>query len=63
MSENIKVGADINAGDGGYSESTKEKYDEFVKLREANMVDMTERKNEDRKIFIVLLLWPRQPST
>ena len=53
MSENIKVGADINAGDGGYSESTKEKYDEFVKLREANMVDMTERKNEDRKIFIV----------
>jgi len=51
MSENIKVGADINAGDGGYSEGTKEKYDEFVKLREANMNQP--RKNEDRKIFIV----------
>jgi len=53
MNENIKVGADINAGDGGYSESTKEKYDEFVKLREASMVDKTERKNENRKIYIV----------
>ena len=53
---NVKSGADINAGDGGYSEGTKEKYDEFVKMREANrgnMVDKTERKNENRKIFIV----------
>ena len=53
MSENIKVGADINAGDGGYSESTKKKYDEFVKLREANMVNKTERKNKDREIYII----------
>ena len=33
MNENIKAGADIHAGDGGYSESTQEKYDEFVKIR------------------------------
>jgi D-amino-acid dehydrogenase len=33
MNENIKAGADINAGDGGYSIGTKEKYDEFVKSR------------------------------
>jgi hypothetical protein len=33
---NVKSGADINAGDGGYSEGTKEKYNEFVKMREAN---------------------------
>ena len=48
---NVKSGADINAGDGGYSIGTKEKYEEFVKLREANMNQP--RKNEDRKIFIV----------
>ena len=33
MNENIKAGADIHAGDGGYSEGTQEKYDEFVKTR------------------------------
>jgi hypothetical protein len=53
MNKNIKAGADINAGDGGYSIGTKEKYDEFVKQREASMVNTSERKNEDRKIFIV----------
>jgi len=56
FNSNVKSGADINAGDGGYSEGTKEKYDEFVKMREANrgnMVDKTERKNENRKIYIV----------
>ena len=30
---NIKAGADMNAGDGGYSESTKERYEEAVKGR------------------------------
>ena len=30
---NIKAGADINAGDGGYSIGTQERYEEFVKLR------------------------------
>ena len=31
--ENIKAGADINAGDGGYRVGTQEAYEEFVKLR------------------------------
>jgi methionine synthase II (cobalamin-independent) len=33
MNEQLKAGADIHAGDGGYSIGTKEKYDEFVKNR------------------------------
>jgi len=33
MNENIKAGADINAGDGGYSLGTQEKYDEFANRR------------------------------
>ena len=31
----------------------KLKYDEFVRQGDVNMVNKTERKNEDRKIFIV----------
>ena len=31
--ENIKAGADINAGDGGYRVGTKEAYVAFGKLR------------------------------
>jgi hypothetical protein len=34
---NIKAGADIHAGDGGYSVGTKEKYDEFVKGRNQSL--------------------------
>jgi hypothetical protein len=33
MNENIKAGADMHAGDGGYSEGTKEGYEAFVKAR------------------------------
>jgi len=33
MNEQIKAGSDIHAGDGGYSISTKEKYEAFVKAR------------------------------
>lgn len=33
MNENIKAGADIHAGDGGYSVGTQEECDEFVKGR------------------------------
>jgi len=33
MKKQIEAGADIHAGDGGYSIGTKEKYDEFVKNR------------------------------
>ena len=36
---NVKSGADINAGDGGYSEGTKEKYDEFVKNKSIYSMD------------------------
>jgi len=34
---NIKAGADIHAGDGGYEISTQEKYEEFVKMRNYNI--------------------------
>jgi hypothetical protein len=37
VNENIKAGAEIHAGDGGYSEGTQEKYDEFVKTRNQSL--------------------------
>ena len=37
MNENIKIGGDIHAGDGGYSLGTQEKYDEFVKGRNQSL--------------------------
>ena len=40
MNDNIKIGADINAGDGGYSEGTQEKYDKFVKGRNQSLGKM-----------------------
>jgi hypothetical protein len=40
MNNNINAGADFNTGDGGYSESTKEKYDEFVKIRNQSLGKM-----------------------
>lgn len=40
MKDNIKTGADIHAGDGGYSIGTQEKHDEFVKLRSGTMTAM-----------------------
>ena len=40
MNNNIKAGADLHAGDGGYSEGTKEKYDEFVKGRNQSLGNM-----------------------
>jgi len=33
MNEQIKAGADIHAGDGGYSIGTQERYEEFAKER------------------------------
>ena len=38
MNEQIKAGADIHAGDGGYSEGTQEGYDAFVKVRNKSLV-------------------------
>ena len=40
MNRNVTIGADINAGDGGYSLGTKEKYDEFVKGRNQSLGKM-----------------------
>ena len=40
MNEHIKAGAEIHAGDGGYSEGTQEKYDEFVKDRDQSLGKM-----------------------
>ena len=40
MNDNINAGADFNAGDGGYSLSTQEKYDEFVKGRNQSLGKM-----------------------
>jgi hypothetical protein len=37
MNDNIKAGADLHAGDGGYSEGTQEKYNEFVKGRNQSL--------------------------
>jgi len=39
MNEQIKAGGDIHAGDGGYSIGTKEKYDEFVKIRNKSLAE------------------------
>jgi hypothetical protein len=40
MNDNIKAGADIHSGDGGYSVGTKEKYDEFIKGRNQSLGKM-----------------------
>ena len=37
---NIKAGADIHAGDGGYSLGTQEEYDKFVKGRNESLGKM-----------------------
>jgi hypothetical protein len=40
MNENIKAGADIHAGDGGYQLGTQEEYDEFVKKRNQSLAEL-----------------------
>ena len=37
MNDNIKAGADIHAGDGGYREGTKEGYEAFSKERNKSL--------------------------
>jgi hypothetical protein len=44
MINQIIAGADIHAGDGGYSEGTQEKYDEFVKVRNQSLGKMIIRE-------------------
>ena len=46
MKENIKAGADIHAGDGGYSEGTQQAYDEFVKVRNQSLIKARIRQFE-----------------
>ena len=37
MNKQIKAGANIHAGDGGYGEGTQEGYDAFVKVRNKSL--------------------------
>jgi hypothetical protein len=37
MNDNMEAGGDINAGDGGYSEGTKEGYEAFVAIRNQSL--------------------------
>jgi hypothetical protein len=53
MNDNIKIGSDINAGDGGYSLGTKEKYDEFVKGRNQSLGKMRIKQLAEQAIEIV----------
>ena len=57
MNNNIKAGADIHAGDGGYSLGTKEKYDEFVKGRNKSLgkIKGVEKMNDDTKEILTIL--------
>jgi hypothetical protein len=49
MNENIKAGADIHAGDGGYSEGTRERYEAFVMARNYS-IEKERTKMEDERI-------------
>jgi hypothetical protein len=44
MNEQIKAGADIHAGDGGYREGTQEGYNEFVAVRNRSVAKMRIRE-------------------
>lgn len=48
MNERIKAGADIHAGDGGYNESTQEKYDAFVKIRNKSLAQARIRELKEQ---------------
>jgi hypothetical protein len=69
MNDNIKAGAEIHAGDGGYQLSTQEKYEAFVAERnQGNKMNPTLDKLaiaftkadtlEKRKIIAVALVQP-----
>lgn len=46
MKDNIKAGADIHAGDGGYTEGTQEEYEKFVKVRNQSLIKARIREFE-----------------
>jgi hypothetical protein len=52
---NLKAGAEIHAGDGGYSIGTQEAHDAFVKVRNQSLWESTnEELTQIRKSFISL---------
>lgn len=56
--ENIKAGADIHAGDGGYGIGTQEKYEEFVKVRNQSLLnnyEFNKKRDEDRAAWSDIL--------
>jgi len=42
--EKIKAGANIHAGDGGYSIGTKEAYEAFVKIRNKSLEETRDKE-------------------
>lgn len=52
---NIKAGADIHAGDGGYELSTWEKYEEFVSMRNYPIPKRIYVRSELNRILFGLL--------
>ena len=46
MNKDIKAGADIHTGDGGYSEGTQEEYENFAKIRNQSLLKMRLREFE-----------------
>ena len=57
MNKQIKAGADIHAGDGGYSEGTQEQYDAFVKVRNKSLAQGRIRQLAEQ----AGLKWKAQP--
>lgn len=60
MNENIKAGADIHAGDGGYSEGTQEEYEKFVKIRNQSLIKARIREFEKQSGLEIFGLGARQ---
>jgi hypothetical protein len=49
MNDNIEAGGDINAGDGGYREGTREGYEAFVAVRNQDLVYRLRKRAEIRR--------------
>lgn len=60
MNEQIKAGADIHAGDGGYTEGTKEEYEKFVKIRNQSLIKARIREFEKQSGLEIFGLGARQ---
>lgn len=55
MSDNIKAGADIHAGDGGYSEGTQEGYRQFVRKRQRDSEGRPPAFIEGERVYVLPL--------